>query len=208
MYKLILTLVLMVCSLVACNPVHAKYVPNQVVNMDYNEININIKLPASHDIMDNVYTDLECLALNVYFESRGESQLGQELVAQVTMNRVRFSKDKSICDIVRQKSQFSWTADGKSDLPQDIHAYVRSLLVAIKFIKGDYVTDVPFAEELTNFHSYKSTPQSWRSSLTLVAVEGGHRFYVPTHKLPKSFTFENDYEPNGQKVAINTIGRT
>lgn len=51
----------------------------------------------------------ECLAFNVFHEARGESRKGQEAVAWVTMNRV--SSDaypNNICDVVKQKKQFSW----------------------------------------------------------------------------------------------------
>ncbi|MCK4867057.1 MAG: cell wall hydrolase, partial [Alphaproteobacteria bacterium] len=36
----------------------------------------------------NVNNQLECLALNVYFEARGEPREGQVAVAHVVMNRV------------------------------------------------------------------------------------------------------------------------
>lgn len=55
--------------------------------------------------------DVECLALNIHFEARGESTLGQLAVAQVTINRSKDSRwPKSICGVVYQKNQFSWTS--------------------------------------------------------------------------------------------------
>lgn len=73
-----------------------------------------------------------CLALNVYFESRSEaSVLSQFAVAQVTMNRVMSDKyPNSICDVVWQKGQFSWTHDGKSDKPYEKQAWDRAQWVA------------------------------------------------------------------------------
>ena len=68
------------------------------------------------------------MALNIYHEARSDSTLGQEAVGMVTMNRVYSDKyPDTICDVVyqshlnsrgnpiRNKCQFSWYCDGKSD---------------------------------------------------------------------------------------------
>src|SRR3954464_926829 len=56
--------------------------------------------------------DVECLALNVYYEARGESLAGQYAVAEVTMNRKSAARyPKTVCEVVYQKSAFSWTDD-------------------------------------------------------------------------------------------------
>lgn len=53
----------------------------------------------------------ECLAKNVWYESRGESRLGKTMVANVVRNRTEFGRPfaTSICSVVYQPSQFSWT---------------------------------------------------------------------------------------------------
>jgi spore germination cell wall hydrolase CwlJ-like protein len=60
---------------------------------------------------------LLCLALNVYFEARGEPIQGQYAVAHVTLNRVKENKS-DICSEVFKKNQFSWTAH-KFKIPSD-----------------------------------------------------------------------------------------
>ncbi len=77
-------------------------------------------------------TEAICLATNIYHEARGESYAGKVAVANVTMNRVTSPKfPNTICDVVyqaqtkenwkgntvpkRNKCQFSWYCDGKSD---------------------------------------------------------------------------------------------
>ena len=46
---------------------------------------------------------LMCLALNVYFEARNDSMVGQYAVAQVVMNRVQSSKfPDDVCSVVKQ----------------------------------------------------------------------------------------------------------
>ena len=51
---------------------------------------------------------ITCLALNLYHEARGEPEIGQWAVAQVTMNRAENDPAK-VCDTVFKPRQFSWT---------------------------------------------------------------------------------------------------
>src|SRR5579859_1841622 len=64
--------------------------------------------------------ELTCLALNVYYEARGESVAGMYAVAEVTMNRVASRRfPQTVCAVVYEKrwdwlrkryvSAFSWT---------------------------------------------------------------------------------------------------
>ena len=72
-----------------------------------------------------------CLALNVYFEARSEPINAQFAVAEVTMNRVNSDAyPDTVCEVVWQRKQFSWTHDGKSDNPKDGHAWRVALAVA------------------------------------------------------------------------------
>ena len=73
----------------------------------------------------------ECLAKNVYFEARGESLAGRIAVAIVTLNRVVDKRwPKTICGVVWQPYQFSWTKDGLSDNPIDMGAWSDSKYAA------------------------------------------------------------------------------
>ena len=59
-------------------------------------------------------TEFQCLANNVYHEARGESKAGKIAVALVTLNRVESDKfPKTICGVVYQRHQFSWTTTVK-----------------------------------------------------------------------------------------------
>lgn len=54
--------------------------------------------------------EFNCLVKNIHMESRGESAEGKEAVGLVTMNRVRHENyPKTICKVVYQRKQFSWT---------------------------------------------------------------------------------------------------
>ncbi len=57
-----------------------------------------------------------CLAQNIYFEASVEHRVGKSAVAHVTLNRVDSPRyPDSVCEVVWQDRQFSWTQDGKSD---------------------------------------------------------------------------------------------
>lgn len=81
--------------------------------------NISFKYNVNYKALTpEVRKQVDCLAENIYFESRGEPKLGQMAVAFVTMNRVNselFPKD--ICQVVKQKvdkvCQFSWYCEEK-----------------------------------------------------------------------------------------------
>lgn len=82
-----------------------------------------------------------CLALNVYHEARGQSTLGQEAVAHVTLNRVESPKfPDDICAVVEQRNrrgcQFSWYCDGKSDIPFETEAWKKAVAIANEFVEN------------------------------------------------------------------------
>ena len=67
-----------------------------------------------------VNRDLTCLARNVYYEARGESEKGKKAVAKVTLNRVASNRfPNSICEVVYEQrwdrrrrrfvGAFAWT---------------------------------------------------------------------------------------------------
>jgi len=131
---------------------------------------------------------LTCLALNVYHESKNQSLIGQIAVAQVTMNRVRDERyPDNVCDVVKQgltykwnpdipirnKCQFSWYCDGKSDKPRDEHAWDKAMLVA----HGVYYGNLDdFVEGATHYHAHYVNP-SWAETKTYITRIDDHIFY-------------------------------
>lgn len=118
-----------------------------------------------------------CLAHNIYFESRGESQVGQEFVAWVTLNRV-LSPDfpNTICGVVWQDSQFSWTHDAKSDEPSEAAAWETAQSIADEVLAG-YGVDRDPTEGATYFHA-TSTKPDWHTRFDRVVQIDGHIFYA------------------------------
>ena len=131
---------------------------------------------------------LTCLALNVYHESKNQSLIGQYAVAQVTLNRVKDERfPNNICDVVKQgltykwnpsipirnKCQFSWYCDGKSDVPKEKDAWDTAITVA----NGVYYGNLDdFVEGATHYHAYYVTPE-WASTKTYITRIEDHIFY-------------------------------
>jgi len=127
--------------------------------------------------------EINCLALNIYFEARGESVDGKIAVGHVVLNRVADKRypDK-ICKVVKQggqrprhKCQFSWWCDGRSDRPRDLQAWKESQVLARVVFWG-------YSEDPTGgalwYHANYSRP-GWRRRLERGPTIGRHLFYVP-----------------------------
>lgn len=141
---------------------------------------ISANRPATAAI--DIDEELRCLALNIYFEARGEPESGKFAVGHVVMNRVSSSRfPETVCNVVRQgmankryKCQFSWWCDGASDRPRDTAEWRRSLQLA-------YLIYVGRSKDPTGgalwYHADYVKPQ-WRKELKAKAKIGQHIFYV------------------------------
>ena len=131
---------------------------------------------------DSVAQEIECLALNIYFEARGESRLGQRAVGHVVLNRVADKRfPATICEVVRQggenrrhRCQFSWWCDGRSDDPEDRYAWDRSKAMANLIYWG--FDDDPTYGALW-YHTLDKRP-IWRHALMRGPAIGSHVFYL------------------------------
>lgn len=129
-------------------------------------------------------SEIECLALNVYHEARGESTDGLFAVAFVTMNRVRSSRyPGTVCEVVWQRSwssrrhrwipQFSWTMDRRSDLPKNAKAWKHAQFVARLVYRYKLPSNVGDA---LWYHADYVHP-SWTRWRERLARVGRHIFY-------------------------------
>lgn len=121
--------------------------------------------------------DITCLARNIYFESRNESILGQHSVAWVTLNRVKHKKwPNTVCEVVHQHKQFSWTIKNKHKRAYNKKAYKRALLIAQDTLE-EYNND---GKDLSNgalyYHADYVKP-IWRIRLLKIAQIDTHIFY-------------------------------
>jgi spore germination cell wall hydrolase CwlJ-like protein len=123
---------------------------------------------TARDLSEN---DLFCMVPAVYHESRGENALGQAAVAHVIMNRVRSpAYPDTVCGVVWQKDQFSFTDDGKSDRMTDLDAIGKAVEIALAASRSK-VKD-PTGGALHYFAHRKVRPD-W--------AKGGFRFILGEH---------------------------
>ncbi|AZF49625.1 MULTISPECIES: cell wall hydrolase [unclassified Pseudomonas] len=116
---------------------------------------------------------LMCLALNIYHEARGEPLDGQIAVAMVTMNRADWQAS-SVCQVVYERNQFSWTRRANPSLPSESAAWANAKRVANRVVAGHH-EDITHGA--THFHARTVRP-IWRTSLKKTATIGEHIFYV------------------------------
>lgn len=121
-----------------------------------------------------------CLAQAVYFEARGEPDMGKHAVAHVVLNRLKDDRyPNTICGVVfqnqhlRHRCQFSFACDGLSDTPRESQAWHRSLQVALEALAGAS-EDITLAS--THFHARYVEPV-WASQLKPTIQVGAHLFY-------------------------------
>lgn len=138
-------------------------------------VSIPSQLHIPHQISDTQkHRELQCLAKNIYFESRGEPFHGKIAVAQVTLNRVQHDTNfkSTICGVVYENKQFSWT-DSKLSV-KDKEAWNESVKIAQAVVAG--TLRLPNFDALY-FHTKQVYPH-WRKSKKIVRVIGNHIFYA------------------------------
>jgi spore germination cell wall hydrolase CwlJ-like protein len=118
--------------------------------------------------------DLKCLAENIYHEARGEGFIGMEAVAHVTLNRVATKGfPDTICDVVYQPNQFSWTRLRNQLGIYEKAAYEQSVAIA------KYALNT--SEDITGgalfFHTVQLKRPRWARSYEESIVINNHIFY-------------------------------
>jgi len=121
-----------------------------------------------------------CLAQNIFFEARSESLASQAMIAEVTFNRA-LSKNfpNTICEVVWQSKQFSWTHDGKHDDPTrmsflDREAW-KEIYKAAELIINNPEGYLP-KTGATHYHADYVKPY-WASEMKYLGKVGSHLFY-------------------------------
>ncbi len=117
-----------------------------------------------------------CLACNLYHEARGEEELGIAAVAMVTLNRVHSSAyPNSICKVVWQKFQFSWTNDERSDQIYDILRWENVLRIS-KMVLDKTLNISKIDPTVLWYHRY-DIEKDWSNKMQVAARVGNHKFF-------------------------------
>lgn len=125
--------------------------------------------------------EIECIAMNIYHEARGESVDGMRAVGHVVMNRAR---DRAFpgtaCDVIRQGGreitnlcQFSWWCDELSNQPLNRDSWAASREIAAE------VYDTPESDVTMGalFYHADYVKPFWRTSMVKGPKIGQHIFY-------------------------------
>jgi len=143
--------------------------------------------PAQNFELEKLFPQVQCMALNVYYEARGSNLADRAAVADVVLNRVNDSRyPDTVCGVVKQglqnadgsmrrnKCQFSWYCDGKHDRPQDEDRWVEAQSIAWNMVEENKYRGI--TEGATHYHATYVNPR-WASTLQLVGRIGAHIFY-------------------------------
>jgi len=133
-----------------------------------------------------------CMATNIYHEARNESEIGQRAVAFVVLNRVN-SPDypSTVCDVVyeaetrphwktgkpvprRNRCQFSWFCDGKSDVIREKDKYDKAFDIA-RDVMRSYGEVFDPTDGSTYYHANYVNP-NWKHLKRVVRIDT-HIFY-------------------------------
>jgi len=127
-----------------------------------------VKAPF-HNIMAH---ETQCMTEVIYREAPDEPYEGKLAVGTVVMNRVRMkSFPKTICEVIYQKGQFSWTRF-KLHKP-DPKLYAKARQVALEILSGKRLATIRNA---VYFHTISTNP-NW-DHVRLIQQIGNHAFYV------------------------------
>jgi spore germination cell wall hydrolase CwlJ-like protein len=129
--------------------------------------------------------EIECLTAAIYFEARGEPIIGQNMVAQVVLNRVESAYyPDTVCDVVYQNAhrknacQFSFACDDLPDRFDEGPAHLMARKIAVFAFNCDQPCKASRSElaRSTHYHADYVTP-SLSTKLRKTGKVGSHIFY-------------------------------
>ena len=144
---------------------------------------------------------IECLALNMYHEARNQGSAGLLAVTAVVFNRVNDKRfPNTVCEVIepgptreswktkqtpdpsdakfypiKNRCQFSWYCDGKSDVPKQKKTYERLLTIA-ESIVYNRIPFIDITDGALFYHADYVTP-SWAKTKIRTVESEDHSFY-------------------------------
>lgn len=116
--------------------------------------------------------ELNCLAVGVYYEAKGEPLAGQLAVADVILNRTTSGRfPRSVCGVLKQRGQFSFVRGGQLPTPPANAQWRKAVAVAQVAQKDLWESPV---ENALYFHARYVAPR-WNRAR--VGTVGNHVFY-------------------------------
>ena len=138
---------------------------------------------------------VKCLQLNLYHEARGSNLADQAAVADVVLNRVESSRfPNTVCEVVKQarlskwwkiqhnkdvpiknKCQFSWYCDGRSDDMLDTEAATKAYYIAYQILHFEVYKGI--TEGATHYFATYINPPRWSKKMQYMGQIGSHKYY-------------------------------
>ncbi|MAZ56764.1 hypothetical protein CL653_03160, partial [bacterium] len=88
-------------------------------------------------LAEDTREELLCLAINMYHEARGSTVEDQVATAQVVINRTQhWAWSDTICEVIWEDYQFSWTHDNIPDRPRNTQAWVDAQILVYNIYLG------------------------------------------------------------------------
>ena len=121
---------------------------------------------------------IQCLALNAYYEARSDNRRSMIAVSNVVMNRAEIL-DTDPCEVVYERNhrgcQFSWTCNPQRAKRWEEDSFRRAMAVAYEVYHGK-VDDI--TRGATHYHTTAIRP-FWSRSKQFVKVDriGSHVYY-------------------------------
>ena len=126
----------------------------------------------SHRDDEDLTAEERCMAVAVFYESKGEPLKGQMAVAHVILNRVDSPRfPSSVCGVVTQRSQFSFVRGGRLPSARPGGQWETAKAVARAAMADSWDSPVGGA---MYFHATRVSPRWNRAK---VATLGNHVFY-------------------------------
>lgn len=129
----------------------------------------------------DLHREIRCLTQNIYYEARGETLEGKLAIANTTLNRVKsFLYPETVCGVVWQPYQFSWTLRHTKHIPlREVLYWKQAQMIASAALQGGRIDNL---EDVTNgainFHTIYVHPR-WRrdQELQRTVTIDHHVFY-------------------------------
>lgn len=125
--------------------------------------------------------DVRCIANAMYFEARGEGDIGMLAVGHVILNRVNDDRfPKTVCEVVRQGTyvegklkncQFSYVCDGRPKVIAEKHIFQKAMKLAEEILTGEAPNPVQDSLFFRASHLHKAHHKPG-------VVVGNHHFYT------------------------------
>lgn len=175
-------LIIQIGVLFALNLAQTHELHTELVQTQHQLAAAELQLQSPH--IDNSITpsvdpkSQDCLAKNIYYEARGESDMGKIAVARVTINRAK-QTDKSVCGVVFERQtpktcQFSWTCSKKRAIIADNESWNSCVAIAHQILAYDSYNNV--VKDATYYHATNIHP-NWSAHMIKVGRVDNQIFY-------------------------------